>query len=258
MITFDQKPLGRAFPAAHIALLNNDPEAAIEIWRRTPHHQDLDITGASLAHLALRDDRPDLLVQMWQHNPQSLHEIGEDDLGLNLMKTAIVLDSPYCLSILHASHVKTNSPRDLFALAVVVNSPKVLIPLLETKQILPPFTAAIMKAIVAGNIEVAQALRPNLTLSEHHSFEDILMLANFAENCGYHEFASNIRGTEQGFATSSMAIEDILAAQAHCSDWPLFNDYGDLAELSNHQSGVPLLLSGSHYPLSDYNHNYQP
>ncbi|KAK5077662.1 hypothetical protein LTR70_009542 [Exophiala xenobiotica] len=200
------------FPAAHIAWLNGDQDAALELWRTSEtHNLDVDIAGTTLAHLAVADQNLNALRDMHKHDPQALSISVKDRLCLSLLRTATIMDDRFSVSLLLGCGAKTDNMQELFDLAVNVGSSTVISPLLETRLVQPPFTEHARKAILDRRVDVAQALLQHLTLLEHHTREDINMLAALAEGNYYHELASNLRGIEQDFATRQMALEDLAA-----------------------------------------------
>jgi len=220
------------FPAAHIAWLNGDQDAALELWRRSgTRNLDVDIAGTTLAHLAVTDRNLNALRDMHKHDPQALSISTRDRLCLSLLRTATIMDDRFSVSLLLGCGAKTDNMQELFDLAVNVGSSTVIGPLLETRLVQPPFTEHVRKAILGRHIDVAQALLQHLTLLEHHTCEGINMLAALAEKNDYHELAFDLRSIEQDFATRHMGLEDLAATQAQYPDTPSHDGYSYSADL---------------------------
>lgn len=220
------------FPAAHIAWLNGDHDAALELWRTSEtRNLDVDIAGTTLAHLAVADQNLNALRDMHKHDSHALDISTKDHMSLSLLRTATIMDDRFSVSLLLDCGALTENMLELFDLAVNVGSATVISHLLGTRLVHPPFTEHIRKAILNRHIEVAQALLPHLRLLEHHPRQDIIMLATLAEENGYHALASDLQIIDQGLATPQQALEDLAAIQSQYQGLPLHNGYSYSADL---------------------------
>ncbi|KAJ9652478.1 hypothetical protein H2198_008263 [Neophaeococcomyces mojaviensis] len=178
--------INNGLPASHIAYLNGDKEAALELWKASRWGTDL--LGRTFPHIVAEEGDLDVLHIIQNYDVFTLKNSRPDIRGLTVLAIVICMGHVECFDFLvqfqPPRNLATSDPSgielSLLDLALASGVQHIVEEVVRLGYVLPPYTIHVLRTIELERAELASCLLPSLfqsCWSGQREIDELAMLA---------------------------------------------------------------------------------
>ena len=196
------------FPASHIAYLNGDRSAALNLWREIhPPHQEVDVAGRTLIHIAVAARDVGFVNQLLEQDSSYVATTSFDALEQTPLKIAALLDEHHIFCDLLMANQELTIDKEILKLVVISGSMAVLNFSLRYEYIPAPLGPYVRDALEHNQFEVAAKLEPYIYGAETYDKDEIEELAAIAQSKDQDGLGTRLRQSSPVNATVSQGFD---------------------------------------------------